>query len=500
MTRVTESIDEETPLLLGEDGKKKTATPLPWFQFSIVLFLQLAEPLTSQVISPFMPQLVRELGITGGDEAKVGYYVGMMQSLFFLTQALTVLHWSRLSDSVGRKPVIMIGLTGLTISMYSFGLSRTFWGLVFSRSLSGALNGNIGVIKSMMAEMTDETNISKAFAFFPIAWSTGSTLGPIIGGSLSKPAERFPKWFGNNEFMKAYPYFLACAVPATFSLLALTITSTFLKETIPNPISLRQKLFGIRGNKSDLALQGVVGPQDPSVIEDPDQNGDGPTESTEKPPVVPLRSLLTRRVIIAAGNYATLSLIDIAFRSIQPLFLSTPIELGGLGMPPQVIGNVLSIYGIFNGILQVFFFAKIIDRWGSRNTFVWGMTCAIPAFALYPIINWIARTEGVTPIVWILVLVQIFMSIGYSLCYGAVFIFIAAAASNRASLGATNGLSQMTVSVTRAIGPGIATSLFSLSIAKNYMGGWMVYYALLAIVGGGLYVASFLPRKMWTHI
>lgn len=43
--------DEETPLLA------KKITPLPWAQFSIVLFLQLAEPLTSNVIYPFMPQV-----------------------------------------------------------------------------------------------------------------------------------------------------------------------------------------------------------------------------------------------------------------------------------------------------------------------------------------------------------------------------------------------------------------------------------------------------------
>jgi len=63
-----------------------------------------------------------------------------MQSLFFLTQAFTVLHWSRLSDRIGRKPVILIGLMGLSISMFCFGLSRTFWGLLLSRSLNGALS------------------------------------------------------------------------------------------------------------------------------------------------------------------------------------------------------------------------------------------------------------------------------------------------------------------------------------------------------------------------
>lgn len=86
--------DEETPLL-----PKKPPTALPWRQLSIILFLQLTEPLTSQVISPFTPQLIRDIGITHGDESQVGFYVGLMQSLFFLTEACTVLHWARLPSA-----------------------------------------------------------------------------------------------------------------------------------------------------------------------------------------------------------------------------------------------------------------------------------------------------------------------------------------------------------------------------------------------------------------
>lgn len=63
--------------------------------------------------------------------------------------------------------------------MYCFGLSRTFVGLVASRSLNGALNGNIGVIKSIMGEMTDETNVARAFAWQPLPWSTGATIGCV---------------------------------------------------------------------------------------------------------------------------------------------------------------------------------------------------------------------------------------------------------------------------------------------------------------------------------
>ena len=89
-------VDEESPLLRSQQAKVKR-TPLPWFQLCIVLVLQLAEPLTSQVIYPFTPQvrrlrilspyisypyqLMRDIGITHGDETKVGYYVGLMVRL-----------------------------------------------------------------------------------------------------------------------------------------------------------------------------------------------------------------------------------------------------------------------------------------------------------------------------------------------------------------------------------------------------------------------------------
>lgn len=161
-----QQVDEETPLLQPVQ-QKKARTPLPWRQFSIILFLQLAEPLTSQVIAPFTPQVWSPnhsiatvsdarrdtraadkrhwhhewrwnssgilCWINGESDSIDGYTLilkYLQHSLFFATQALTVLHWSRISDHIGRKPVILTGLFGLSISMYCFGLSRTFWGLV----------------------------------------------------------------------------------------------------------------------------------------------------------------------------------------------------------------------------------------------------------------------------------------------------------------------------------------------------------------------------------
>jgi hypothetical protein len=80
---------------------------------------------------------------------------------------------------------------------------------------------------------------------------------------------------------------------------------------------------------------------------------------------------------------------------------------------------------------------------------------------------------------------------------GAVFIYISAAAPNRASLGATNGLCQLTVSLFRAVGPALANSLFSLSMEKGYLHGYLVYYVLVALTCVALWVAAQLPHQPW---
>ncbi|KAJ4466054.1 major facilitator superfamily domain-containing protein [Lentinula aciculospora] len=223
---------EQTPLLLKSNVPQPLRTPLPWKQLFILFWVQLAEPLTSQVIYPFINKMVRDMPITGGDEAKMGYYAGVIESSFSVTQALTVLYWSRLSDRVGRRPIILLGLLGLTLSTACFGVSSTFWGLILSRCLSGALNGNAGVIKSMMGEITDETTIAQAMALLPVIWNVGATIGPVIGGWLSNPHERFPSLFPGH-FWKAYPYALPCFVVAIYC--AGTLISTFfLLEEVSN--------------------------------------------------------------------------------------------------------------------------------------------------------------------------------------------------------------------------------------------------------------------------
>ena len=97
--------------------------------------------------------------------------------MFFVGEAASVVQWGRASDRIGRKPILMFGLVILSASMFSFGLSKTFWLLVTSRFIQGVANGNIGVTKSAMGELTDSTNMARAFGYIPLQWAAGVTVG-----------------------------------------------------------------------------------------------------------------------------------------------------------------------------------------------------------------------------------------------------------------------------------------------------------------------------------
>src|SRR5947208_2082696 len=107
--------------------------PLPKAQIFLLCYARLLEPIAFFSIFPFVNQMIWETGhLTAGD---VGFYSGLIESLFSLTQMLVMISWGRAADRFGRKPVLVSSLTGVAMATSIFGLSKAIWQMILFRCL-----------------------------------------------------------------------------------------------------------------------------------------------------------------------------------------------------------------------------------------------------------------------------------------------------------------------------------------------------------------------------
>lgn len=144
--------EEAQPLLAHSRGESHASarsveqTPLPMIQLLVLCVMRLSEPMVFTSILPFIAQMLHE-NMPQVPKRELGYYAGLIESVFALVQVGCVFFWGRASDSFGRKPVLLIGLVGTFVSVNAFGLAKTLPQMILARSLAGVMNGNVAVIK-----------------------------------------------------------------------------------------------------------------------------------------------------------------------------------------------------------------------------------------------------------------------------------------------------------------------------------------------------------------
>ena len=108
-------------------------------------------------------------------------------AVYSLTQLIFAPMWGRVSDRIGRKPVIMIGILGLAISFFLTGISTELWMLFVARILGGILSSaNMPTAMAYVADITTPENRSKGMGIIGAATGLGFVFGPAIGGVFSK--------------------------------------------------------------------------------------------------------------------------------------------------------------------------------------------------------------------------------------------------------------------------------------------------------------------------
>ena len=131
-----------------------------------IAIVRLAEPIALTSIFPYAWPLVKKFEV--GDEKDASFYAGLLISAFALAESLTGMYWGGLSDKVGRKPVLLVGCAGTMLSMIMVGFSSNIWFALCGRALGGFLNGNIGVIQTMVGELVTKPEHERKYHAMPL--------------------------------------------------------------------------------------------------------------------------------------------------------------------------------------------------------------------------------------------------------------------------------------------------------------------------------------------
>ncbi|KAL4929454.1 MFS transporter [Aspergillus undulatus] len=467
---------------------------LPVRQLVVLSLCRFAEPIAVTSYLPYLPEMIESVGVR---EPEVAKWAGITTAVSSFAQAGMAVHWGRTSDRFGRKPITLLGLTATMIFSLFFGLSKDLWMLIACRLIVGLMNGNVGILRTMVAEMVQDKELQpKAFSIMPMIWTIGSIFGPSLGGSLAKPAEKFPEVFGDSKFFKEYPFFLPNLVTCVFFIFGISTGWLFLHETLQAKQGQRdtgivlgrlltrpctgRRQKGTRKGAEDDEVAPLLGDRQPA------------SQVELKRPA--WRDVLRPQSTLILLTYTLMSVHTMAFESLVPVFLHTPpqrlennrdVDLpfkfaGGSGMDAQRIGIFYTITGIIGIVVQFYVFPACAKRFGVLN-------CVKVSAAVFPFIYFL--TPFVSLIPGPLCDISICLLIGSKLTasifnFPGITILLTNSASSLSVLGTLNGVATSVSALGRAAGPALLGPIFSLGLKAGYIIIPWWFLSFLSVVSG----------------
>ena len=352
------------------------------------------------MVVPVFPFFITRLGAGGSA-------LGLLVATSALTELIFGPLWGSLSDRIGRKPILMIGMLGYGLAMLLFGLSTQLWMLFASRALSGVLSA--ATLSTALAYIGDSTTAKErggGMGALGGAAGLGMILGPGLGG-----------WLAGDSLVGsslARPFFFA----AGMSLVALLLIALLLPETLT---SERRKLMGSKVSLVDFgelwrAVNGSLG------------------------------GLL---LLACLGTIGTSN-----FEAIFSLYASQ-----ALGYGPERVGMILTVVGIVAVIGRGVLTGLFTRRWGEPRVIQGALLSGSGAFLL------LLRAHSYAAVLLtagLFVLITAFFRPAlHSLTSQRATV----------GQGAAMGLSNSFVSLGRVIGPVWAGMVFDLHPSYPYLSG-----------------------------
>ncbi|KAJ6145237.1 hypothetical protein N7470_009132 [Penicillium chermesinum] len=366
----------------------------PTTQLFLLAICRVAEPIALTSIFPYSWVMVKDFHMASGADAS--FYAGILISAFSLAEAITGMFWGSLSDRVGRKPVLLSGCFGTMLSLIMVGVAPNFWVALLGRALGGALNGNIGVIQTMVGELVKRPEHEpRAYAVMPFVWSIGTIIGPAIGGLLARPSDSLPTVFPRDGLFGRFPYLLPNLVCSFLLLLSIVGGWFFLHETHPDMQSgdhhqryldhptVEQPLLATSGATAnagvDLRAESYGTFNQVNLYEeerwDVQMNGAYPVWKQSAKP-----KAFTWQIVMLVIALSIFTYHSMTYDHLLPIFLqdkssfsspSSPFDIpGGVGLSTRTVGVIMSTDGIIALVIQSLIFPALAQWLGVWKLFL----------------------------------------------------------------------------------------------------------------------------------
>lgn len=137
------------------------------------------------IVLPLLPSYAARMQVSDAG-------IGVLVASFSCMQFLVAPWWGRLSDRIGRRPVMLIGLGGSVVSYLLFAFAGNFWILLVSRMVAGGMGATVNVAQAYLADITPPEERSRAMGLIGAAFGLGFVIGPAIGGISSRWGDSGP--------------------------------------------------------------------------------------------------------------------------------------------------------------------------------------------------------------------------------------------------------------------------------------------------------------------